>query len=101
MKKHILYLLLVSALLIYVQGCKEETPSNPNSVTNNSPTVPVNPYPADSSTGIKDSTDLMLSWESTDPDLNDTLKFDLYAGTTLPLNTIPLASNLWQFTIKN
>ncbi len=94
MKKHILYLLLTSALITYALGCKDETPSNPNTVTNNSPTVPVNPTPADSSTSIKDSTDLMLTWESTDPDLNDTLKFDLYAGTSLPLSTVPLASNL-------
>ena len=94
MKQYILYLLLASALLYYAQGCKDETPSNPNTVTNNSPTEPVNPYPADSSTGIKDSTDLMLTWESTDPDLNDTLRFDLYAGTSLPLSTIPLAANL-------
>ena len=94
MKKIFLCYIITIALITFINGCADETPSNPNTVTNNAPTEPVNPYPADSSIGIDDSTALFLTWESTDPDLNDTLKFDLFAGTSLPLSTIPLAANL-------
>ena len=94
MKKFFLCCIITIALIIRITGCADETPSNPNAVTNNSPTEPVNPYPADSSTGIDDSTALVLTWESTDPDLHDTLRFDLFAGTSLPLSTVPLAASL-------
>ncbi|HWA07639.1 MAG TPA: hypothetical protein VG961_13900 [Ignavibacteria bacterium] len=94
MKRYILGLILSSALFISLNSCKKDDTSVNNGDTNNPPTVPVNPVPADSTTGIDDSTDVQLSWESTEPDLNDTLKFDVFVGTSLPLSEVPLAANL-------
>lgn len=93
MKLHIISLLLSTALFLSFNGCKKDDTSVNNN-TNNSPTVPVNPVPADSSTGIDDSSDVLLSWESTDPDINDTLKFDVFVGSSLPISEIPIAANL-------
>ncbi|HRE11017.1 MAG TPA: hypothetical protein PK605_14400 [Ignavibacteria bacterium] len=93
MKHLFLLLFLAIALLLSINGCKkDDTIISP--VTNNAPSAPVNPVPANNSTGIDDSTAIILSWESTDPDINDTLKFDVFVGTTLPLSTVPLAGNL-------
>lgn len=90
MKRYIIGLILSSALFFSFNGCKKDDTSVNNGITNNSPTVPHNPVPADSITGIDDSTDVLLSWESTDPDLNDTVKFDVFVGTSLPLSEVPL-----------
>ncbi len=94
MRHFVVCFLLTSALLIFVTGCKKDDTSVNNGVTNNSPTQPVNPSPRDSATGVDDSSNVVLSWESTDPDLNDTLKFDVFIGTSLPLSDVPLAANL-------
>lgn len=94
MKLYILCFLLSTALILSFNGCKKDDTSVNNGNTNNSPTQPKNPLPHDSATGIDDSTDVHLSWESTDPDLNDTLKFDLLVGTSLPLSEVPIAANL-------
>ena len=94
MKRYIISLILSSALFLCFNGCKKDDTSVNNGITNNSLTVPVNPAPADSTTGIDDSTAVLLSWESTDPDINDTLKFDVFVGTSLPLSDVPLAANL-------
>jgi hypothetical protein len=95
MKLFACYFLVTSALLFCFTGCNtDDVPTNKNTVTNNPPTVPVNPFPPDSAVNIDDSTALELTWESTDPDFNDTLKFDLFVGTSLPLSYVPLAPNL-------
>lgn len=93
MKHLFLLLFLTIALLLSLNGCKkDETVISP--VTNNPPSVPVNPNPPNFAAGIDDSSDVILSWESTDPDLNDTLKFDVFVGSSLPLSEVPLAANL-------
>ena len=94
MKRYIICFFISTALFFNLYGCKKDDTSVNNGITNNSPTVPKNPYPIDSAVNIDDSTALVLTWESTDPDINDTLKFDLYAGTSLPLSNVPLAANL-------
>ncbi|MEO8512240.1 MAG: hypothetical protein ABI543_01640 [Ignavibacteria bacterium] len=93
MKKNILCYLLTLALFFFLYGCADQSTSHSNNNTNNNPSVPKNPAPRDSALNIDDSSAVILSWESTDPDLNDTVKFDLYAGTSLPLSDIPLAAN--------
>lgn len=93
MKNLVLLFLFFSALVLSFNGCKKDSPVS-NEVTNNSPTVPINPSPRDSAIGVDDSSNVILTWESTDPDLNDTLRFDLFAGASLPLSAVPLAGNL-------
>lgn len=89
----ILSFLISSALFLSINGCKKED-NAVDPITNNPPTVPVNPFPADNATGLPDSSAIVLTWESTDPDLNDTLKFDVFVGTSLPLSNVPIAANL-------
>lgn len=93
MKLHIICLLLSTALFLSFNGCKKDEISV-NNDPNNPPTVPINPVPADSTTGIDDSSNVVLSWQSSDPDINDTLKFDVFVGTSLPLSTVPFGANL-------
>ena len=91
--KQLYILLLTSALPFSVYGCKKEDTSVSGD-TNNFPSIPLNPSPSDSATGIDDSSAVVLSWESTDPDIHDTLRFDVFAGSSLPLSNIPLAADL-------
>ncbi len=94
MKRYIISFIISSALFLSFNSCKKDDSSVNNVVTNNPPTIPVNPFPADSSTGIDDSSYIVFTWESTDPDLNDTLTFDVFMGTSLPLSNVPIAANL-------
>lgn len=93
MFRFILSLIISSALFLSINGCKKEDKAV-DPITNNPPSVPVNPYPPDSATGIDDSTNIVFTWESTDPDLNDTVRFDFYIGTSLPLSNVPIAANM-------
>ena len=93
MKHLVICLLLSTALFLSFTGCKKDDTSV-NTNTNNTPSIPANPVPADSSTGIDDSSAVILSWQSSDPDINDTLKFDVFVGSSLPLSDIPIAANL-------
>ncbi|MBI4727531.1 SUMF1/EgtB/PvdO family nonheme iron enzyme [candidate division TA06 bacterium] len=52
---------------------------------NNAPNAPGSPSPANNA--INQSTSLILSWTCTDPDEGDTLKYDVYFGTTNPPTT--------------
>jgi hypothetical protein len=94
MKRYLFYFVITSALFINFNGCTKKDTVVSITDTNNPPTVPANPFPPDSAMNVDDSTALILTWESTDPDINDTLKFDLFAGTSLPLSNVPLAANL-------
>ena len=94
MKNSVVLFLFFSALVFSFSGCKKDSSPVSNEVTNNAPTVPINPSPRDSATGVDDSSNVILTWESTDPDLNDTLRFDLFSGASLPLSGVPLAGNL-------
>ncbi len=93
MKYYIFSCLISSVLIFNINGCKkDDTSVNTNS--NNPPSVPQNPNPHDSALGLDDSSNVLLSWQSSDPDLNDTCKFDVYVGTSLPLSEIPISANL-------
>ncbi len=50
------------------------------SVFNQSPNVPTNPTPADGA--IDQPVDVILRWSGGDPDINDTVSYDVYFGTT-------------------
>ena len=59
------------------------------SAPNNPPYIPNNPSPANSTHNVSISTD--LSWSGGDPDPDDTVRYDVYFGTTNP--PIKIVSN--------
>ena len=99
------YLLLVAALVF--MGCSKDDPpveNQPPPVAQEpeetrAPTAPDNPTPPDEG-AINNLTDLVLSWESSDPD-DDAITFDLFFGED-PSSLTLLAENLDtdSFTIK-
>ncbi|PNR93134.1 MULTISPECIES: hypothetical protein [unclassified Petrotoga] len=70
MKKY-WYVVVLAVSLLLLAGC---IPS-----FNEPPSTPSSPNPAHGATGVP--IDVTLSWQASDPD-GDTLKFDLYLGTT-------------------
>ena len=65
---------------------------------NQSPTVPINPNPANNATSV--STTINLSWSCTDPD-GDPLIYDVYFGTDPSLDTNELVSTNQSGTVCN
>ncbi|MEM0466255.1 MAG: DUF2341 domain-containing protein [Candidatus Thermoplasmatota archaeon] len=62
------------------------------SFINYPPSKPTNPQPSDGATNV--SPPVTLSWSADDPNPDDTVLFDLYFGTSMPVQKI--ASNLTQ-----
>ncbi len=95
MKNIINSFLIILAFLFCLYGCSEETTPTQSNNTNKVPTKPVNPFPADSSINVTIGTVMVLSWQQcTDPDVGDTVKYDVYVGNTLPLGNTPVVSDL-------
>ena len=61
-----------------------------DSGTNHPPNTPSNPYPSNGETAVDINSD--LSWMGGDPDLGDSVSYDVYFGSTLPLSKV--ASNI-------
>lgn len=96
MKNLIHFLFIFIALVFLYTGCNQDdtsTGSN-NTVTNKVPDKPKNPYPADSSENIDTNVIMVLTWQCSDPDPNDTVKYDLYASNDLPIGTTPIVTDL-------
>jgi hypothetical protein len=60
---------------------------------NDPPNQPFNPSPPDSALG-RDTDTLMLSWQCTDPDDDDTLSYSLYLGRAIDDNMELIAEDL-------
>jgi hypothetical protein len=84
-RKLIALLLILTALSLI--NCRDY---NVTHAENTPPNSPSNPSPADGEIGV--STSLTLSWTCTDPDLGDSLKFDVYFSSKNPPDTIVAAS---------
>ena len=95
MKNFINFFLIITAFTLFLYSCGEDTTPTQSNNTNNAPTKPQNPFPADSSINVSIGTVMVVSWQQcTDPDAGDTVKYDLYVGNSLPLGNTPIVSDL-------
>lgn len=90
----ILIFSLIILVSVFICSCSEDsgpTASNNQGTSNHAPELPKNPFPHNDTTGV--SRILTISWESTDPDAGDTVKFDVYMSNDNPPANV-LISNL-------
>ena len=78
------YFFIAAFLCALVSGCaKLELVNSVNPIPGNDPPAkPSNPLPSDSS--INQNRFVTLRWECTDPDAGDSLRYDIYFGSTNP-----------------
>ncbi len=90
LKKIFIMAVVFSAL---IAGCEnDDNPiTNSSSNSNHSPNAPSNPTPPDNATNVA-SGFITLTWQCSDPDAGDTLRYDVYYGNLNPVNV--LASNI-------
>lgn len=88
MKKTSLSLIMLICCTFLIFSCKKSD-DKPQQV-NRQPAMPSSPIPSDAATGV--SVTPVISWLCSDPDGGDSLKYDIYFGSTNPPNSI-LASN--------
>lgn len=95
MKNLICLLIVLTGCLFLVNGCdQDQTTTGNNTVTNRVPDKPKNPFPPDSSTNIDTNIIMVLSWQCSDPDEGDTLRYDVYASNDLPIGGTPIVTDL-------
>lgn len=85
MKKIINSLLVICLVTFLFYGCSESDPvSSQNNNTNGPPNQPSNPSPSDGDTGT--SRLVTLAWTCTDPNPEDTLRYDIFLDDKFPPN---------------
>jgi hypothetical protein len=95
MKNLIYFSLFAFAVIFNVNGCSEDSNvTQTNTVTNRVPDKPKNPSPADSSENIDTNVVMVLSWQCSDPDVGDTIKYDVYISNDLPVPSTPIVTGL-------
>jgi hypothetical protein len=97
-----LFLTLVTALFFYT-GCNNDSDSgltNNNTSGNHSPESPKNPTPADNSTNVP-RYPVTLAWVCADPDVGDTVKFDVQmANVNPPDHTLATGLTAASYTLQ-
>ncbi len=78
--KNFLYLFIAAAF--FFSGCSksEDTVIGPSTDSNRYPNAPSNPTPSNGAVNV--SGFVTLRWNCTDPDVNDTLRYDVKYGQT-------------------
>jgi hypothetical protein len=84
MRKIPFVIVIVTLSILSAFSCKKSGKSADE--INEPPTIPANPNPSDSATGI--SVAPLLKWTSTDPDPGDTLVYDVFIGTLNPPDSL-------------
>lgn len=91
MKKTISLIVFFVAVIVFINGCSKSDNTVTNSGTSNqSPTAPSNPSPSNGQLNV--SGFVTATWLCSDPDVNDTLRYDVYAGASTSPSTL-VASN--------
>lgn len=77
-----------------ISGCNksDDTVVNPSTDSNRYPNAPSNPTPTNGQVNVP-AFGITLQWSCSDPDVNDTLKYDVRYGTTNNPTTL-FASNI-------
>jgi hypothetical protein len=90
-KKILIFAFVLSAL---IAGCEnDDSPVNTNTGnSNHSPNAPNNPNPGDNEINVSPAF-VTLSWQCSDPDQGDTLRYDVFYGGNSNTENI-LASNI-------
>lgn len=91
MKNFILFFVFLAGTVMLINGCSKNTDTTitPGS-GNQAPSSPSSPIPANNSTSV--SGFITVTWNCSDPDAGDTIRYDVvYGGTTNP--TTVIASN--------
>jgi len=93
MKKAI-YTIFLLLSIVLLNGCSksEDSPVTPSSDGNRYPNAPSNPNPSNGAVDI--SGFITATWNCSDPDVNDTLRYDVYAGLTNPPGSIVTSNTL-------
>ena len=95
MRKAIALVLVFMSIAII--GCNDDTTKPPE---NNAPAKPFNPSPPNDA--LNQPTSLVLSWQCSDPDANDSLTYDVYFGSTNPPNaTVSVSQSDTFFAASN
>jgi hypothetical protein len=88
MKSLLLKALILFCILFYFSGCDNSDGQkivgvgNGNGTGNNPPAIPSEPSPANNATGT--SNNITLMWTCSDPDVGDTVKYDIYLDPVSP-----------------
>ncbi len=69
---------LIVLFLIVALSCSDQKVNNESNIQNLPPNAPFNPSPEDGATGVGVNT--IFSWQATDPNHQDTLRYDFYLG---------------------
>ncbi len=91
MFKGIILLCLIG--VFFAAGCKNDDSSvTPPAVSNHPPAVPNNPVPKDSATNV--SRFVTLTWQCSDPDAGDTVRYDVFWGTNGNTGNVGITNSL-------
>jgi hypothetical protein len=87
MKKIILSLVFFLFTAFLVNGCSKSDDTTVTSTGGNrNPESPSSPIPSNGATGV--SGFITVTWNCSDPDANDTLRYDVFAGSTSNPTTV-------------
>jgi len=119
MYKSLFLLLPVVFFAMLLFGCKDNStpssPGGPGTTTNHPPNAPSNPHPALGQTNVPYGL-IYLTWDCSDPDSGDVLRYNVYKGSTTPptalvgqniidkrlqINTGPLELVYWKVVARD
>lgn len=87
--KNFLFVLLALFLIAGLNACSKDsdTVTGTTGGGNHNPDEPFNPNPTNNATNVSRQ-NLTISWDCTDPDQGDTLRYDVVMGTSANPSTI-------------
>lgn len=75
-------IVLFTSMVLLISCSKDDSTITPTGGGNSAPNTPSNPSPPDNATNV--SRLVTLNWTCSDPNAGDTLRYDVFAGTSNP-----------------